>query len=81
MTGGVTQWNILREVESLTPVDDLAVGVMRIFGAERGPADQTFEHNGSNGPPVAAESVAFARKNLRGDVIRGSDGGVGHLST
>ena len=39
MTGGVTQGNILREVESLTPVDNLAVGVVRIFGAERGPAD------------------------------------------
>lgn len=81
MTGSIPQRNIFGEVESLTPVDDLAVSVVGIFGTERWPADQTFKHDGSHRPPVAAESVAFTGENLRCNVIGGSDGGVGHLST
>lgn len=80
MTGCIAQRNIFGEVESLPPIDDLAVSVVRIFGTERRPADQTFKHDGSNGPPVTAECVAFASKNLGCNIIRGSDCGVGHLA-
>ncbi len=61
----------------LFPIDDFAVGVMGVFGAEGGPADEAFEHDCAYGPPVAAEGVACAGEDLGGDVVGGSHGGVG----
>ena len=81
MTGSIAERNIFGEVESLTPIDDLAVSVVGIFGAERWPADQTFEHDGPDRPPVTAECVPFTGENLRCNVIGSSDCGICHLST
>lgn len=77
----MTERDIFRKVKSFAPIDDLAVGVMRVFGAEGRPADETFEHDGSDGPPVTAERIAFAGEDLGCDVVGGSDGGVGHDAT
>ena len=76
--GVFAQRDVFGEVEGVWPVDDLAVGVMRVFGAEGRPADKTLEHDCAGGPPVARESVALAAEDLGGDVVWGSDCGVGH---
>ena len=81
ITGSISQRNVLRKVERLAPIDDLTICVVRIFGTERGPADQTLEHDGSNRPPVTAECVAFAGEDLGRNVIGRSNGRVGHDST
>ena len=75
------QWDVFREVEGVLPVDDLAVRIVRIFGTERRPADETLEHNCASRPPVAGEGVALAAENLRGDVVRRSDSRVSHDAT
>lgn len=49
---------------------------MGILGTERRPADKAFEHNRSDGPPVAGEGVALAAEDLGSDVIRSTDCGV-----
>ena len=41
------QLDVVGEVEALSPVDDLAIRVVAVLGAERGPANQTFKHNGA----------------------------------
>ena len=81
MAGGVRDCNVFWEVKGLAPVDNLSVGVVRVFGAEGWPADQTFEHDGPNGPPVAAERVPVAREDLRRDIIRRPNGRVCHDSS
>lgn len=60
----------------LFPVDDFAVGVVRILGAKGWPANQTFEHDSTDRPPITAEGVASAGEDLRGDVVRCANGGV-----
>lgn len=60
----------------LLPIDYFTVGVMRVFGAEGWPANQTFEHDGANRPPVTPEGIPSARENLRSNVIRSTDRGV-----
>ena len=62
----------------MAPVDDFLVGLSAVFGAEGWPADQAFEHDGADAPPVAAECVALPAEDLGGDVVWGADGGVGH---
>lgn len=42
-----TQSYILREVQLILPIDNLAVRIVRILRAERRVADQTFEHDRS----------------------------------
>lgn len=68
------------EVKVALPFDDFAVCVMRFLGAKRRPANQTFEHNGTDAPPVAAKIVAFAAENLWSDVVGCADGGIGELA-
>jgi hypothetical protein len=75
-----TQLLIRREGEISGPVDDLAVCVVRLLGAEWRPADQAFKHDGAHTPPIAALVVALATEDLRCDVIRCSDRGVSKLS-
>lgn len=48
------------------------------FGAERRPTNQTFEHDCSYRPPIAAERIALPAKDLRGNIIRGPYRRVGH---
>lgn len=74
----IAKGDIVGEVESFAPIDNLSVGIVRVFSAERRPADQALKHDGANGPPVAAERVAFAGKDLRSDVVRRSDCRVCH---
>lgn len=72
------QRDIIGEVQALSPVDNLAVRIMAVLGAERWPAHQTFEHNGSQTPPIAVKAVAVAGEDFGGDIIRRSHRGVSH---
>jgi len=65
----------------VAPVDDFVVGVVVAFTAEWRPADHAFKHDGTEGPPVAAEVVPFAGEHFGGDVVGCADGGVGELTT
>ena len=76
-----TELDVRREVEGVTPVDDLAVSVVRIVGAEGRPADETLEHDCSQTPPITLEAISLAAEDLRCDVVGRTDGGVGHDST
>ena len=78
MTSSIAESNVFREIERFTPIDYLAIGIMRVLGAEGRPANETLEHNGSNGPPVAAERIAFAGEDLRSNVVGCADCGIGH---
>lgn len=73
-----TKLDVVWEMKGLAPVDDLAVGVMLVLGAERGPSDLALEHNRAQGPPIAVEGVTGAGEDLWCDVVWSSDGGVGH---
>lgn len=42
-----TKLDIIREVQRLSPVDNLAVCIVTVLSAERRPSDQTLEHNGA----------------------------------
>ena len=72
---------VWREVQVARPVNNLAVGVMGLLSAERRPANKTLEHDGTDGPPVAAIVVTFSAKNLGSNVIGRTDGRVGQLTT
>lgn len=75
------QRDVVREVEGLSPVHDLSVRVVAVFGAEGRPAHKTFEHDGTQGPPVAVECVAVTGEDLGGDIVRRSDRRVRHQSS
>ena len=62
------------------PVHDLPVRVMRLFSAERWPADQALEHDRAYTPPIAAEVVALAAEDFRCDIIWRADGRIGELT-
>lgn len=70
-----------REVEVAGPVDDLAVGVVRLLSAERRPADEALEHDGTDGPPIAAVVVTLSAEDLGSDIVGCTDGGVRQLTT
>src|SRR3569833_1024397 len=53
-----TQLNIIREVQALSPVHNLPIGIVAVLGAERRPTNETFEHDGAERPPVAVKGVA-----------------------
>ena len=65
----------------MLPVDNLSVGVMSVLGTEWRPADQAFEHDSSNRPPVTAEGVALASEDFGGDVVGGPNSGVSETPT
>jgi len=72
---------LLREIQRLSPIDDLTVGVMSVLGAERGPANETFKHDSSNRPPVAGERVALTAEDFRGDIVGSADSRVSQDTT
>lgn len=72
------QSDIVRKVQALPPVDNLAIGIVAVLGTERGPAHQTLEHDCSQAPPVAVKGVAVPGENFWGNVVGGSDCRVGH---
>ena len=74
-----TQLLIRREGEVSRPIDDLAVGVVRLLSTERRPADEALEHDSAHTPPVTALVVALATEDLGGDVIRGTNSRVSQL--
>ena len=63
------------------PVDNLAVCVVGLFGAERGPADETLEHDGSDRPPIAAIVVTLTAEDLRGNVVGSTNCRVSQLAS
>lgn len=75
------QCNIIREVQALPPVDNLAVCIVTVLGTEWRPAHQALEHDRSQAPPIAVKAIAVTSENLRGNVVRRSDGGVRHQSS
>lgn len=76
-----TKGDVVGKVQCLSPVDNLAVRVMAILGAERGPADQALKHDGTQGPPITIKGVAVASEDFGSDVIGSSDGRVCHQSS
>lgn len=72
---------IWREVQVTTPLDNLSVRVVRFLGAEWWPADETFEHDSTNTPPIAALVIASATKDLRCNVVWSTDSREGKLTT
>lgn len=63
------------------PVDNLAVCIVRFLCTERRPSNETFEHNSTYTPPVAAVVITLATEDLGSDVIRGADSRVCELAT
>jgi hypothetical protein len=68
-------------VQVAGPVDNLAVCVVGLFGAEWGPADKTLEHDGSDRPPIAAIVVTLAAEDFRSNVVGGTNCRVGQLTS
>lgn len=67
---------VRREVEVSRPVDNLAVRVVRLFSTERWPADKALEHDGADGPPIAAEVVSLPAEYLWRYVVGSTHGRV-----
>ena len=68
-------------MEMPRPVHNLAIRVGALFSAEWRPADQAFEHNRPNTPPVASKIVTFPCKDFRRDVVGCADCRIGELPT
>lgn len=73
-----TQRDIIWEVQTLPPVDNLSVCVMAILGTERRPAHQTLEHDSAQTPPIAVEAVSVSREDLGCNIVGSSHSGIGH---
>jgi len=72
---------VRREGQVSRPVDNLAVGVVRLLGTEWRPANQALEHDGAHTPPVASLVVTLATEDLGSNVIRCADSRVCELPT
>ena len=72
--------DILWEVQSLAPVDDLTVGVVSILSTEWWPSDLTLKHNRTQTPPITIIGIAMTSENLWCNVIRSTNCGVSHNS-
>lgn len=75
-----TQLDVLREIERLPPVDNLAVCIMCILSTEGGPSNLTFEHDRTQTPPITVLSIAMTTEDFWGYVIRSTDSRIGHDS-
>lgn len=53
---------------------------MCVLGTERRPSDLTFEHDRTQTPPVTVLCIPVATEDFRSNVVRGTDGRVGHNS-
>ena len=74
--GGLWDGHLGGELESVSPVHDLAVSLLRGLRAEGRVAYQHLEHDDPQGPPVTALVVAGLQENLGRDIVRGAHGGV-----
>ena len=72
---------VRREVQMTRPIDNLAIGIVRLLSTERWPSYQTLEHNGPHTPPIAPKVIPLPAKDLRRNIIWRSHGGVGELPT
>ena len=79
--GHITQLLVRWEVQVARPVDDLAVRIGALLGAEWGPTDQTLKCDRAHAPPVARKVVAFPGEDLGSDVVGSADGRVGELAS
>jgi len=68
--------DIVRDDEVMWPVDDLLVRLVRGLRTEGRIPNETLEHDGAQGPPIALVSISFLQENLGGDVIRRPDRGI-----
>ena len=73
-----TQLDLVGEVQLGLPVENLAVRLVRVFGAEGWPAHQALKHDGPQAPPIAFLAVPGMQKDLGGNVVGRADGRVGH---
>lgn len=71
---------VLREVQCVFPIDDLAIRIVRVLCTEWRPTDQAFEHDCSYGPPVATKGIALATEDLRRDVVGRPNRRIGHYA-
>ena len=78
---GLQQGVFIGKVQRAAPIDNLAIGIMGVFGAKWRPTDQAFEHDGSYRPPITSKGVALPTKNFRGDVIGSTHSGICKSST
>lgn len=78
MLGFGAELNIIGKVESVAPIYNLPIRIVWIIGAERRPSDQTLEHDRSQTPPIAIESIPVSTKDFGGNIIWRTDGRVGH---
>ncbi len=69
--------NIIRDREVILPVNDFLVRFMGRLGAKRWVADEAFEHDCAERPPVTFMTIALLQEDFRCNVIRRSDGRVG----
>lgn len=76
----LTQVNVLRELQSLPPGKNLAVGIVGILRAERWVSAEALEHDRSERPPIAFVAVTLLQEDFWRNVVRSSHGRVGELS-
>lgn len=72
-----SEYSFLRELESLSPVHDLAVCLRRGFRAEWRISAKHLEHDDSYRPPITFLAITLLHEYLRGDVIGRTYSGVG----
>lgn len=58
------------------PLHDLLVRVVGRIGTERRVADEAFEHNGAQRPPITLVPIPLLIKYLWGNIIRRTNGRI-----
>lgn len=81
MLGLAAKSDIIGEVQGLSPVDNLAVGVMAVLGTEWRPTHQTLKHDCAQRPPITVKRISVASEDLWGNVVRRAHSGIGHQSS
>ena len=54
---------------------------MAVLCTERGPTNETLEHDSAQAPPIAIEAVSMACEDLGRNVVWGTNSGISHQST
>jgi len=76
----LTQMNVIGKRKMVPPIDDFLVCVVSVFGAEWRVANQRFEHDRTERPPITLFTVAVHLENLWCDVVRCPHSGICKLS-
>lgn len=61
--------DILREIELLSPVHNLAIRLVSILTAEGRVSDQAFKHDCPQRPPIALLPISLLQKDLWCNII------------